>query len=462
MSFNSLFFLLVFLPASLLIYYGVSYLSKKNVIAKRITLLVLSLFFYCYASGFIYFGVLIGASLIHYLFAYLVSKSDKKNSRLTLMWIDISLSALTLLFFKYINLITGSSFTIIFPLALSFYTFQSISYMVNVYKREIDSKEVNILSYFLYLFIFMKLTQGPITEYNQIKEDNPSVEKFYQGIIRFAFGLAKKILIADTLALVVSLTLGNISTIGTGLSWFGLLAFTLQLYFDFSGYSDMAIGIGKMFGYDIAENFNAPYLSLSIGDFWRRWHMSLGNWFKRYIYIPLGGNRKGTSRTCLNLFIVFFLTGIWHGSTLNFLIWGVYFAFFSILEKLFLGELLKKNKFKFINWLYTIFVVMIGWVLFICPNFSDMGNYFKNLFGIIGNESDLSFIGIFTFKVFLAVLFGLFFSLIYPLIKPKISFLANENKAMEVIKAISALALVVVAVIFITSNNFSPSIYGAF
>lgn len=190
--------------------------------------------------------------------------------------------------------------------------------------------------------------------------------------------------------------------------------------------------------------------------------MSLGNWFKRYIYIPLGGNRKGTPRTCLNLFVVFFLTGIWHGSTLNFLIWGVYFAFFSILEKLFLGELLKKNKFKFINWLYTIFVVMIGWVLFICPNFSDMGNYFKNLFGIIGNESDLSFIGIFTFKVFLAVLFGLFFSLIYPLIKPKISFLAKENKVMEVIKAISALALVVVAVIFITSNNFSPSIYGAF
>ena len=330
MNYNSLFFVLVFLPASLIIYYGVSYFSKKNKIAKRITLLALSLFFYLYASGFIYFGVIIGVTLLHFLLALLLSKVDKLSHRRILLWTDIAISAGMLLFFKYINILT-TSFTLAFPLALSFYTFQSISYVVNVYKKEIDPKDVNILSYTLYIFIFMKLTQGPITEYSQIKEDNPSLDKFYQGIVRFSLGMAKKILIADILATVVSLTLGNIATIGTGISWFGLLAFTLQLYFDFSGYSDMAIGVAKMFGYDLAENFNDPYLSLSIGEFWRRWHISLGSWFKRYIYIPLGGNRKGEARTCLNLFIVFFLTGIWHGSTLNFLIWGVYFALFSIL-----------------------------------------------------------------------------------------------------------------------------------
>lgn len=461
MNYNSLFFVLVFLPASLIIYYGVSYFSKKNKIAKRITLLTLSLFFYLYASGFIYFGVIIGVTLLHFLLALLLSKVDKLSHRRILLWTDIAISAGMLLFFKYINILT-TSFTLAFPLALSFYTFQSISYVVNVYKKEIDPKEINILSYTLYIFIFMKLTQGPITEYSQIKEDNPSLDKFYQGIVRFSLGMAKKILIADILATVVSLTLGNIATIGTGISWFGLLAFTLQLYFDFSGYSDMAIGVAKMFGYDLAENFNDPYLSLSIGEFWRRWHISLGSWFKRYIYIPLGGNRKGEARTCLNLFIVFFLTGIWHGSTLNFLIWGVYFALFSILERLFLGNLLKKNKYKFINWIYTIFVVMMGWVLFICPNLNDLGLYFTNLFGVIGNTSDYSFIGIFTFKVFIATLFGIFFAFIYPLLKNRISFLHSNNNVVEIITSISALVLLGVAIFFITTNTFSPSIYGGF
>ena len=461
MNYNSLFFILVFLPASLIIYYGVSLISKKNVLAKRITLLILSLFFYCYNSGFIYFGLLVVVSLFHFLMAYFISKiKEKKYTRIYLIT-DIAISSGLLLFFKYINLISGASFSILFPLALSFYTFQSISYVVNVYKGEIDGSEVNVLSYFLYIFIFMKLTQGPITEYRQLKEDNPSIENFYQGVVRFCFGMAKKILIADVLAVVVSLTLGNIPTIGTGLSWFGLLAFTLQLYFDFSGYSDMAIGIGKMFGYKIAENFNDPYLSLSIGDFWRRWHMSLGNWFKHYIYIPLGGNRKGTGRTCFNLFIVFFLTGIWHGSTLNFLIWGVYFALFSILEKLFLGKLLARNRFKFINWLYTMFVVMIGWVFFICPNFTDMGFYFSNLFGFVPNNSDLSFIGIFSFKVFLATTLGLFFTFAYPFIK-RIKWFDNKKNALEVVKAVLAISLLVVAVITITSTSFSPSIYGTF
>ena len=461
MNYNSLFFILVFLPSSLLIYYAVRYFSKNNKIATRVTLLALSLFFYLYASGFIYFGVLVGVTLLHYLLAFLLSKTERLAYRRIILYSDIVIAAGMLLFFKYINILT-TSFTLVFPLALSFYTFQSISYIVNVYKKEIDPQEVNILSYTLYIFIFMKLTQGPITEYSQIKESNPSFDKFYQGIVRFSLGMAKKILIADILATVVSLTLGNIATIGTGISWFGLLAFTLQLYFDFSGYSDMAIGVAKMFGYDLAENFNDPYLSQSIGDFWRRWHISLGNWFKRYIYIPLGGNRKGEVRTCLNLFIVFFLTGIWHGSTLNFLIWGVYFAFFSIMEKLFLGSLLKKNKIKFINWLYTIFVVMMGWVLFICPNLSDLGLYFTNLFGVIGNTSDYSFIGVFTFKVFIATFFGIFFAFIYPLIKPKVKFLSNKNNTMEIVESISALVLLGVAIFFITTNSFSPSIYGGF
>ena len=461
MNFNSLFFVLVFLPASLLIYYVSGAISKQNSFVKKIVLLILSMFFYLYASGFKYFGLLIGVSIFHYLMSFLLTKLKERKYRLLVMWIDVSISALLLLFFKYINAIQ-SSFSLVFPLALSFYTFQSISYAVNVYKEKIDPKEVNVLSYFLYIFIFMKLTQGPITEYNQIKEDNPSIEKFYQGILRFSFGMAKKILIADILATLVATTLSSINLIGSGISWLGLLAFTLQLYFDFSGYSDMAIGIGKMFGYELAENFNFPYLSTSISEFWRRWHISLGAWFKNYIYIPLGGSRKGTARTCLNLFIIFLLTGIWHGSTLNFLIWGVYFGIFVILERLFLSKLLAKNKLKFFNWLYCFLVVMIGWVFFICPDFNSIGYFLANLFSFSKNMSDYSFIGIFSFKVFMAFIFGIFFAFIYPLIKPKIKILNNGNSAIEILKTICALLLLVTAIIFMTSNSFSPSIYGAF
>ena len=308
----------------------------------------------------------------------------------------------------------------------------------------------------------MKLVEGPISRFEQVKERHESLPLFTSGILRFGFGLAKKVIVADTLATLTTAVYTNSATIGTGLSWLSVLTFALQIYFDFSGYCDMAIGVGRMFGYEFDENFKLPYTALSISSFWRKWHITLSNWFKEYVYIPLGGNRKGLLRTLLNIFIIFVLTGIWHGNQITFLFWGLYFAFFMILERLFLGKLLEKNKIKFFNSIYVLFVVSIGWVLFRSYSIETASNMFKNLFTYQPNTSETTFISLFTFKILLMIIIGILFSGPIQNLYNHLPNKVKENKVVYYGKYVICFILIFVATMFLASNSFNPSLYGDF
>ena len=462
MDFNSLAFLLIFLPVSLGIFYLVKLISRNNRFAMDVALLILSLFFYLYKAGFIYFGMMVVLTSLHYLMAFLLDKYvENRKAAKTILIIDVAISVGALIFFKYCGLFNFGK-GILFPLALSFTTFQSVSFIVDVYNGKTNFKEVGTISYFLYIFIFVKLTQGPITPYDKLVSGKESLDSFLKGIERFCFGLAKKILIADILATVVISAMSNIGAVGTQISWLTIVSFTLQLYFDFSGYTDMAIGAGMMFGYEVLENFNHPYLSTSIRDFWRRWHITLGTWFRNYVYIPLGGNRKGQARTLLNLSIVFVLTGLWHGSTITFLLWGVFFGIFMVMERLFLGKWLDKNPVKPLNWVYALFVVMMGWVIFISGNIQNVGYFYRNLFSYQPNTSDYTIETLLTLKVLLALIFGWLFATVVPLCLEKFWPGRKDNIIWFYSKIGIGLVLLVVCFVFVTSNSFSPSLYGGF
>ncbi len=466
MDFNSLLFLMVFLPLLLGLYWFIHKFENESRTLSRALLLLGGVAFYVFNSSLFHCALIIGVSLFHYLMCFFLSKV--RNSQETrgglskfLLIFDITVSALLLLFFKYSNYLPLPR-QFAFPLALSFITFQSISFTVDVYRNTVKYGTVSLFSYLLYIFLFMKLIEGPITTFNQIKDNSLSFDKLFNGIVRFCFGLAKKVLIADVLATVVTSSLSEVQYIGTSVSWLCIVCYTIELFFDFSGYCDMAIGLGLMFGYELPENFNNPYLSTSIRDFWRRWHISLSSWFKNYVYIPLGGNRKGQARTLLNLFIIFVLTGLWHGPTINFLFWGLFFGFFMIVERLFLGKLLDNNKFKPINWVYSIFVVMMGWVLFICPSITDIGYFFRNLFSIQDNISSYSVLGLMSLKVTIALTIGVLFSTVVPLLLNRFWPNRNKNSIWVYSKAFIGLALLIVCVVAITNGSYSPSLYGGF
>lgn len=272
------------------------------------------------------------------------------------------------------------------PIGISFFTFQIMSYVVDVYRREVKEQR-NIWNLTLYISLFPQLIAGPIVRYidveNQINNREVNLESFYLGIKRFMVGFSKKVLIADQLSPLVNNAFSNPQA-SIYLNWIGIISYTLQIYFDFSGYSDMAIGMGRMFGFDFLENFNYPYISKSIKEFWRRWHISLSTWFRDYVYIPLGGNRGGKVRQYLNLLIVFFLTGLWHGASYNFIFWGLYYGFFLILERRGFGYKLEKLS-PVIQHVYTIFIVMIGWVFFRADTLYDSCVYIHNLFRFQNN-----------------------------------------------------------------------------
>ncbi len=484
MDYNSLIFLFVFLPISLAVFYLCKRLSKNNKTVQDVVLLFFSFVFYTYKAGFLYFGILLASVILHYGTALVMHRlapkvaldgccatDGEENSKASfpdnkeyvvfrnaIFITDICLSVVVLLFFKYCGIFDFGK-SIVFPLALSFITFSQIAFSVDVYKKNIDFEKVSALSYFLYVFLFIKLTQGPIVPYNKLETCSSD---FINGIRRFCMGISKKVLIADVLGTIVSTALANIDSIGTVISWLALLCFALQLFFDFSGYTDMAIGIGLMFGYKIPENFNAPYISKSITEFWRRWHITLGAWFKNYIYIPLGGNRKGKLRTVINLLIVFILTGIWHGSAITFLLWGLYFGAFMLMERLFLNKWLDKNPIKIINWLYTFTVVVLSWVLFVSGDLDTAGQFFKNLFTSVANTSEYSLIGLLSLKVTLAFIIGFISAVIMPILVRKFFMDTVKSDVFNTVMAGIGVILLIICIVFITNNSFMPSIYGGF
>ncbi len=371
MVFSSMLFLWLFLPIVLITYF----ISNKKV--KNIILLIASLVFYAWGEPK-YIILMLISIVVNYIFGLLIDKYRKKSKLFLIL--DILFNLLLLGYFKYYNFFVNninnifnhqllSIRNIALPIGISFYTFQILSYIIDLYRNEIKVQK-NILNLALYISFFPQLIAGPIVRYKNIEEEinnrTESVENFADGVRRFTYGLGKKVIFSNTLAYVVdTIYSNNVNALNTPVAWLAAIAYTLQIYYDFSGYSDMAIGLGRMFGFHFPENFDYPYISQSITEFWRRWHISLSSWFKEYLYIPLGGNRKGKLRTYINLFIVFFATGLWHGASWNFIVWGGFFyGSILVIEKLFLKKLLDNNKLKVINHIYVMLIVIVGWVLF--------------------------------------------------------------------------------------------------
>ena len=369
MVFSNLLFMYVFFPFTLIIYY----FSPRKM--RNFVILLVSLLFYSWGEP-IYINLMLASILIGYIGTIFIDKykEDKEKSRCILVTTIVIILS-TLIFFKYygflidnINLIFGLNLkirTLPLPLGISFYTFKLISYVVDVYTRKVKVQK-NFINFATYVSMFPQLLSGPIVQYstieNQLTNRKESIQKFSDGVEKFISGLGKKVIIANNIGLIWDQVIGNsISEISILTAWIGIISFTFQIYFDFSGYSDMAIGLGKMFGFDFYENFNYPYISKSITDFWRRWHISLGTWFKDYIYIPLGGNRTGKAKQIRNIFIVWLITGLWHGASWNYIIWGLYFGIILFIEKSGFLKILKKLP-GLIRNIYTMFLVIIGWV----------------------------------------------------------------------------------------------------
>lgn len=386
MLFCSYVFILVFLPLLLFLYYII-----KNRKYRNILLLIFSLIFYAWGEPK-YILLLLISIVINYFIAIMLERINKNKKVLV---IGVLVNILSIVIFKYLDFgiltINGlfdtniKKFNLTIPIGISFYTFQSISYIIDVYRKKVKA-EHNILNLGLYISLFPQLVAGPIVKYKDIYNDiidrKETIDKFYNGIRRFMIGFAKKSIIANNMAVVCDTIYSqNVGNISMPTLWLAAISFTLQIYYDFSGYSDMAIGLGKMFGFNIPENFNYPYISTSISDFWKRWHISLTSWFREYVYIPLGGNKCSKIKWIRNIIIVFFLTGLWHGASYNFIIWGLYNALFIILEKTILKKFLSKLN-NILKYLLTMLIIIIGFVIFRIENLSDLLNIIKGMFDI--------------------------------------------------------------------------------
>lgn len=385
MVFSSLTFLLWFLPCALLVYFLV---PRK---AKNAILFAFSLLFYAWGEP-IYVGLMIFSTVLDYCCGRAVEKyrGTPKAKIGLLVSVIVNLSLLCL--FKYTDFLLGTVngifgcniplLNLLLPIGISFYTFQTMSYTIDVYRGDAKVQN-NIISFGAYVSLFPQLIAGPIVRYqtiaDQIDERTHSFDKFGEGVKRFVCGLGKKVLLANNIGLLWN-TISGSSELSVVSAWLGIVAFAFQIYFDFSGYSDMAIGLGKMFGFDFLENFDHPYCSKSVTEFWRRWHISMGTWFRDYVYIPLGGNRKGLAIQLRNIAIVWLLTGFWHGASWNYVLWGVFYGVLLIFEKFFLLDQLKKAP-AIVGHLYTLLCVALGWVLFAFEDFGAGFAYLKTMFG---------------------------------------------------------------------------------
>jgi len=416
MVFSSAIFLFLFLPIILL---GNFLLGSKY---RNSFLFIGSLFFYFWGEKTLTI-IMLCSIAINYLSGLGISHQHRRNKSAKRILIIAIIANLSFLFYyKYFEFLLENisylgfrsafeSSEIILPIGISFFTFQGISYLIDLYREEVTSQK-NIIHLGLYISFFPQLIAGPIIRYQDIASElkNRIITRnlFTEGLIRFIRGLAKKIIIANSVALVADKTF-EISPIDlpSSVAWLGIICYTLQIYFDFSGYSDMAIGLGKMLGFNFKENFNYPYISKSIKEFWRRWHISLSLWFKDYLFIPLGGSRKGTFLTYRNLLIVFFITGIWHGASYNFIFWGLFHGAFLILEKLKGGFINKLPS--LLKHLYVLIVVVIGWVFFRADTFSDALTYLQHLFIPFSDGNYTPFIYVNTYFLFtlsLGILFA--------------------------------------------------------
>ena len=374
MLFSSNVFLFAFLPAVLLTYY----LVPRRF--RNVVLLLFSLFFYGWGEP-VYLFLMLGDILLNYLCGMWIAVGRTKGgSGRPGLITGVVLNLLLLGFFKYGHFLSGGLLPQLpLPIGISFYIFQSMSYLIDVYRQDAPLQR-NLLTFGTYVTLFPQLIAGPIVRYTDVaqrlQKRRENLPQFASGVLRFIAGLSKKVLLGNPMGSLWNLLQARE---GTAAAWMGLLAYSLQIYFDFSGYSDMAIGLGRMFGFEFLENFNYPYISASITEFWRRWHISLSTWFREYVYIPLGGNRRGKPRQLLNLLIVWLLTGLWHGASWNFVLWGGYYALLLIAEKTFLMRWLQKIP-AFFRHLYAMLAVMLGWALFYFEDLNALGVFLARLF----------------------------------------------------------------------------------
>ncbi len=397
MLFSSMTFVFMFLPILLLLYL----ITKKEL--HNPILLIASIIFYAWGEPR-FLAIMLITILINYLAAINIEKFKNKRKQILILTIIINLGIL--FYFKYLNFLLSTIndvfhsninfIDIIMPIGISFYTFQALSYVIDVYRGE-SKPQKDIYKLALYICLFPQLIAGPIIKYHDIEKQIDSREVSFErvsfGTKRFIVGLSKKVIIANTMAAIADkVFIQEPNTFPHIVAWLGAFAYSLQLYFDFSGYSDMAIGLGMIFGFKFMENFNYPYISKSITEFWRRWHISLSTWFKQYVYIPLGGNKKGLVKTCINLGAVFLLTGIWHGAAWTFIVWGVFQGVFIIIEKIFnIQEFDKKPhsiKVNILRHLYCILVFVAGWVIFRSENLQYAISYLMNMFGILDLDKE--------------------------------------------------------------------------
>ena len=466
MVFSTLTFLFAFLPLVFILYYVIPNRTYKNIV-----LLVFSLLFYSWGEPK-YVLLMLTASFIAYIGGLLIHRFNRLNNpkrKKAVFIITVSLLVANLFVFKYLNFTVGNINRffhtsidigkILLPIGISFYTFQILSYVIDLYKQEIGLQK-NYFYLTLYVAFFPQLIAGPIVRYQTVEKEihsrQETLDDVVYGLRRFIIGLSKKVIIANNAGAIATIIYsGDVNVYGTSFYWLAAMAYALQIYFDFSGYSDMAIGLGRMFGFHFLENFNYPYVSTSITEFWRRWHISLSSWFRDYIYIPLGGNRVKKRRWLLNIFIVWALTGFWHGAEWNFIAWGVYYAILLTFEKLFLHKLLDHLP-KFLGWIYTMVAVLIGWVLFNLTEPSAIYQALSQMFGF--HSTDVSMAAIANTDIVHALIYiPLGIVCMFPWKNKRI-----VAKIPEPVLNLACLLLLGICFVFILGSTYNPFIYFRF
>ena len=474
MLFPSVEFIFAFLPIVLTVYF---ILLRRNVLLKNIWLFAASLFFYAFGEGS-FILLMLGEILLDYLLALFLNRSQKRWARRALLSIAIISNIGILGIFKYASFVcvdilhlppdaVGIAADIHLPLGISFFTFQALSYVLDVYMGKVDATD-SFLNVGLYVSFFPQLVAGPIVRFTDIADAinnrKESIDGFSSGVVRFLIGLSKKVLIANNMALVADaawkLIIGDRLEASVAMAWLGAISYTLQIYFDFSGYSDMAIGLGKIFGFDFPENFKHPYIATSLTEFWRRWHISLSSWFRDYVYIPLGGSRRGEARTYINLMIVWLLTGIWHGANYTFVVWGLLYGILLMIEKVICAhKAIRKQSLiqKIAGRIYTMIVVTLAWVIFRSDSINDAVIYILGMFGRgSGKLVDRVFVAYLKQNIcfYIPAIIGCM-----PILESLEIKFGEKNPIYNVAFGATVLAGFVISVSYIINNGYNPFIY---
>lgn len=466
MPFTSAGFLFFFLPITIIVYYLFNFIGKNQL--NNLLLILFSLSFYM-VSGLRTTIYLILFIIIIYFSGKILDYINTKSTKRSFFILSLLFVVLTLSYYKYITFIlelfqSGTGIlSIVIPLGLSFIMFEAISYLVDIYKG--DTKSGSLIDVFLFFTFFPKIASGPIVLWkdfsSQIYNRKVSVDLFFSGMNRVMIGFAKKSIIADSLGTVVQSINENTQLgIDSPTAFLGALCYFLQIYYDFSGYSDIAIGISRIFGFDFKENFNYPYTSTSIGEFWRRWHISLGTWFREYIYIPLGGNRK---HVYINLFVVFLITGIWHGSTFNFVIWGVAHGLLIMIERAFREKVWYKKIPALFKWMFTMVFVYLTWIIFMIPSLTQAIIYYKSMLGIPAGNIYFTFEYFVNNKLILIIIVAIIGAFIGKWDKVElIKVWSRDTKTGLIFSQMLYMMLFVLAILFMMNSSYSPFLYFQF